>query len=165
MIFMHSCEDETSSVLNNDLIFPEAKEIKIPSYTYYSDTDQIYVHGDESFGSDIIDTLTSTPVLCWDSVMASQIVVGIFVQPIKVENGYISNTEDMVWIWHSGLNKGKDGKVIYTDGKKITDGNISFLSDPEPLTGSVRYYWGVWSWNASGVRITHSSRPLSFLVR
>ncbi len=161
-----ACENASEEpVLKSELIFPEAKEIKVPAYSYSSESGIINVYGDESFSSGIVDTLTSTPVLSWDSVMATQIVAAIFIQPIRVENGYISNTEDMVWIWHSGLEKGKDGKVAFMDGMKIANGDISNLSTPEPLLSSTRYYWGVWSWNASGVNITHASRPLTFYVK
>ncbi|MBN2613546.1 MAG: hypothetical protein JXB00_18465 [Bacteroidales bacterium] len=156
-----TCEDDNTLIQNNELIFKHASAIDVPVYTYLSGPDEIIVHGD----SGPVDTLTPMPVLRWDSVNVPYIVAAIFSQPIEIEGGVISNTSDIVWIWHSGLETGKDGYVEFTEGKQMINGDIQNLTAPASLTGPANYYWGVWGWNYPGTRILFSSRPLAFYIK
>ena len=166
MVFIFSaCENVSEEALNNELIFPEAHEIKIPSYDYQSITGDILVHGDEGYKINLVDTVTPAPVIKWDSVQTKLIVSAIFNQPIQVVNGRIENTNDIVWMWHSGLEDGKDGRVAFEEGRNISDGVLDNLSQPVPLATSHQYYWGVWSWDESGIRVRYSSRQMTFYVK
>lgn len=165
LIVFGSCEESSEQPFNKELIFPGAREVKVPLYVYQSEEREITVHGDEGFKNDIVDTLTSMPVLRWDSLETELIVAAIFRSPIQVLNGEISNTGDMVWIWHSGLDQGTDGMLAFTDGRSITDGNLNSLSQPQPLPAMQTFYWGVWSWDDSGIKIIYSSRQLTFYVK
>jgi hypothetical protein len=164
-IFFSNCEDISEETLNNELIFPEAHEIKVPSYVYQAVTGDVFVHGDEGFKNNIVDTITSTPQLRWDSVQTKLIVSAIFINRIQVTKGKIENTNDIIWIWHSGLDKGKDGRVTFEEGRSISDGVIENPGLPVPLPAAHQYYWGVWSWDESGIRVLYSSRQMTFYVK
>jgi|GEM_PF-2088023 len=165
VIIFSACENACEETLNNELIFPEAHEINVPSYVYQSITGDILVHGDEGYKFNLVDTLPATPVIGWDSVQTKLIISAIFSQPIQVVNGRIENLNKIVWIWHSGLENGKDGWVAFEEGRNISDGNLDNLSQPIPLTTSHQYYWGVWSWDESGIRVRYSSRQMTFYVK
>jgi hypothetical protein len=164
-IVFSACEDISEVTLNNELIFPEAHEIRVPSYVYQSLTGDILVHGDEGFENNIVDTITPTPILKWDSVQNRLIITAIFVNPVQITNGKLVNTNDIVWIWHSGLEDGKDGCVAFEEGRSISDGMIENLSQPIPLPALRQYYWGVWGWNESGIKVLYSSRQMTFYVK
>ena len=160
-----ACENEITPKLNNDLIFNFANEIKIPSYSYQSESGLINVLGDAGYAAGVIDTLTSAPELHWDSIQTTRIVAAIFSEPIQISGGIIVNTSDIVWIWHSGLESGRNGKVEFLEGRSINNSNIMNLTAPMPLIGNSIYYWGVWGWDASGVKILYSSRPICFYIK
>ena len=164
MIFS-ACENVSEETLNNELIFPEAHEIKVPSYVYQSIAGDILVHGDEGYKINLLDTVTPAPVIRWNSVQTKLIITAIFSQPIQVVNGRVVNSNEIVWIWHSGLENGKDGWVAFEEGRNISDGDLENLSQPTPLATSHQYYWGVWSWDESGVKVRYSSRQMTFYVK
>jgi hypothetical protein len=164
-VIFSTCEDTSEITLNNELIFPEAHEIKVPSYVYQSVNGDIMIHGDEANNGNTVDTVNSEPVIRWDSVQTGLIVAAIFDQPIHVVSGIIENKNDIVWIWHSGLEIGRDGQVVFEEGKSIPDGLLDNLSQPVPLPALHQYFWGVWSWDQSGIRVTYSSRQMTFYVK
>lgn len=164
-LFSTSCENEEIVKPNQDLIFPNAKEIKIPAYSYQSGPDNIFVQGDAGFITGIADTVTANPVLRWDSVQTTHIVAAIFKQPVLMINGAVTNTDDIVWIWHTGLGTGKNGHVEYIHGKSISNGDIYNETDLIHLVGPGNYYWGVWGWNNSGTVVAYSSRALVFFIK
>lgn len=164
-IIFSTCEELHEETLNNKLIFPEAREIKVPSYVYQSMTSEILVHGDEGFENNSVDTITSTPTMRWDSVQTKLIVSAIFIHPIQPAKGKIENTNDIIWIWHSGLEDGKDGWVTFEEGRSISGGVIENLGQPIPLPASHQYYWGVWSWDESGIKVQYSSKQMTFYVK
>lgn len=160
-----SCGKEPAPLSNSDLIFSNSLPLKIPSYTFTLGNTEYLVRGDTSFYSVVTDTLPSTPVLKWDSVNVNLIYAGIFDAPIHEENGNITNSGNLIWAWHSGMLKGKNGMVQYNDGKTINSDGTYNNSDPVPLANGITYYWGVWAWNNSGTQIWFSSRPLKFYVK
>jgi hypothetical protein len=166
-VVFHSCSEEESAVYNPDLLFTSAFEIRIPSYSYQDSLGNTYtVRGDTGYQSGITDTLNSTPDLIWDSMGIEILTAAIFNQPIQVEGGEISNTSDIIWQWHSGMLTGKEGAVQYSDGRNVihnTSDTIDYLNAPSALN-SGHYYWAVWGWNQSGVRIWYSSKQLEFYV-
>lgn len=158
----YACTEEESAVINEDLIFSNSFQIKIPSYTYFDgEGNSIFVRGDSSYLASYPDTLNSLPLLAWDSVGLKLINVAIFTSPIVVSNNEIVNFNDIIWEWHSGMNFGKEGYVQYLDGRDVINGEIG--EKVTPLEEST-YYWGVWAWNSNGRKILYSSRALEFYV-
>ncbi len=163
-VIIASCKEEEITLNNEDLIFSNSFQIKIPSYQYYDSTEKVYsVRGDTSFQSSYPDTLNDLPVIAWDSMGLRIITVAIFTSPIAATNNEIVNIEDIVWQWHSGMEFGEEGYVQFSDGKNVFEGTIDYENDPEPLQERM-YYWGIWAWNASGTRLLYSSRQLEFYV-
>ena len=160
---MNNCTEEESILDNEDLVFSNSIQVKIPAYRYSDNQgNDFYVRGDTSFQDVNIDTLNSTPVLAWDSTGMKILSVAIFLSPIIVANSEIVNIEDIVWKWDSGMNFGQDSYVQYSEGKSVINGETA--DDLSPLPDS-RYYWAVWAWNSEGNRILFSSRPLKFYVQ
>jgi hypothetical protein len=168
VLFYQGCEKEDNTVLNEELIFRNSYEIKIPPFKYaLLQGDTIYVRGDLSFNSDIIDTVPSTPVLSWEPVESEIVCAAIFKESIQSDNHLITNdTSDIVWIWHSGLSAGKNGLVKFEQGVSEID-PVKPESDlrAEPLNQGQIYYWAVWAWDNSGIEINFSSRELKFVVK
>jgi hypothetical protein len=161
-IFLSSCAEDDLELSNDELIFPNSYQIKIPAYQYSDEFDEVYfVRGDSGYNSDYPDTLNATPVLAWDSIGLSLMTVAIFNSPIIVRDDEIVNQENIVWKWHSGMNFGFEGYVQYVEGKNVINGEES--EDVTPLAES-HYYWGVWAWSSNGKRILYSSRTLEFYV-
>lgn len=167
LICFYGCDENGETVFNEDLIFKNSYEITVPPFSYsLIPGDSVYVRGDLSFDSEIIDTVPSTPVLAWDSTNSNIICAAIFKDKILVENNSIINdTSDIVWIWHSGLSKGSNGLVRFEDGiRKMNITQDDTLQNPDTLIKGQIYYWGVWAWNNSGIKINFSSRELRFIV-
>ncbi len=166
IFLLPQCNDD-DIILNEDLVFGYSFEIKIPSYKYVTaEGDSIFIRGDLSFNSDIIDTVTSTPTLSWERVESEIVCAAIFKNKINVKNGTIVNdTSDIVWIWNSGLLKGENGLVKFEQGKKsINTDSPESVNNPDPLEQGEVYYWAVWAWDNSGIEIRFSSRELRFFV-
>lgn len=168
MLFYAGCERDDNTVFNEYLVFQNSYEIEVPPYWYYTDSgDSVFVRGDQSYNSGTIDTLTSTPVLAWDSVESKLLCAAIFKESIKIENYNITNdTSEIVWIWHSGLPEGVNGLVEFDQGiGKMNLSESEQLIKPDSLEQGHIYFWCVWGWNASGTKINFSSRELRFIVR
>ena len=74
----------------------------------------------------------------------------------------INNAEDIVWQWHSGM-EGAEGWIQYTNGKNVINDTIDYHHVADSLDEG-HYYWAVWGWGGSGVRVWYSSRELEFYV-
>jgi hypothetical protein len=110
------------------------------------------------------------PLLKWDSIGINIITAAIFKRHIDVSGYDIRNPGDMVWQWHSGMqtdsNISREGYVQYLDGRNVihsTTDTIDYNNPARPLDVG-HYYWAVWGWNRSGIRIWYSSKQLEFYV-
>jgi hypothetical protein len=165
IVFIISCTREEILPENEDLIFVNSYRIKIPSYTFQDAEGKEYtVRGDTSFHSAFPDTVNSMPVLKWDSMGIRVITAAIFNSIILVEGDQIVNTEDIVWQWHSGsMMDGEEGFVKYSDGRLVIHDSIDYENTTDSLDEGL-YYWAIWGWGESGIRIWYSSRELKFYV-
>ena len=159
-----SCSENDNEGLNNeDLIISSSYPIKISAYSY---TDSLgsafYVQGDTSFTL-TPDSLNNQPTLAWDSIYANLVSAAIFTSPIDVSGGEIMNTSDIIWQWHSGMEFEKINRIQYSEGKNVKNGVIINRNRATPLSEG-HYYWAVWGWNNSGIRILYSSRQREFYV-
>jgi hypothetical protein len=161
-----ACSEEESALLNEDLLFTNAFQIKVPGYQYNVEGTTYTVRGDTSYLSSVTDTLNSMPVFRWDSMDINILTVAIFTNSIDVRDNEIKNTEDIIWQWHSGMENGKEGYVQYSDGRNVLHGTMDTIDYQHPATplDAGLYYWAVWGWNQSGIRIWYSSRELKFYV-
>lgn len=162
-----SCSNEEAILENDDLIFTNSYPIRIPSYEYTDVNSGIVykIKGDSSYYS-LPDTFSSNPEFRWTDYGIKILSVAIFTNPIQVSHGEISNTEDIIWQWHTGMDSEKNDTtqwIQYNAGKPVVNGEINYNMEVSPLQPS-SYYWAGWGWNSSGTRIILSSRALEFYV-
>jgi len=164
-MFFWSCTPENVIFENEDLVFINSYQIKIPSYNFQdTEGNEYLMRGDTSYLSTYPDTVNSVPVLEWDSMGIRIITTAIFTDHILVVGNQIVNTEDIVWQWHSGDTlSGIEGSVQYSDGWNVINGNIDYENPADSLDEG-HYYWAVWGWGGSGTRVWYSSRELEFYV-
>ncbi len=164
-MFFWSCTPENVIFENEDLVFINSYQIKIPSYNFQDTEGNVYLmRGDTSYLSAYPDTVNSGPVLEWDSMGIRIITAAIFTDHILVVGSQIVNTEDIVWQWHSGDDmSGEEGQVQYFEGRSVINDGIDYGNSPDSLDEG-HYYWAVWGWGESGTRVWYSSRELEFYV-
>ncbi len=161
--FLYNCESEEEPLGNDELIFRESFPIEINSYDYIGANGKIYrVHGDSEQGQ-TPDTVDDAPVIGWNSATSGLVSAGIFDAPVRVSGGEIVNTDNLVWQWHSGMNIDSVGYVQFSEGRNVINGVIDYQNNPTVLAEG-NYYWAIWSWSSSGVRILFSSREKEFYV-
>lgn len=160
-------ENEPVSVYNFELVFPEALEVNILSYTY---TDKISGEIFQVKGDTITDTLNKLPVFQWETFSTGIYSVAVSNAPISVRNGTMINPETIVWQWHNTMSAkeiSKDGlnafSVAYEDGRTVFNKKISYDTQPLPLESGL-YFWMVWGWDKTGKKVLFSSKQKSFFV-
>ncbi len=104
------------------------------------------------------------PHFSWKSSGNTMVFLGLFTKSISIKGKNISNVNDIVWAWHSGLGKGRAGDVEFLEGVDVLNGELITDRPPSPLFNGQMYYWAVWAWNEEGIEITHSSNEFYFLV-
>ena len=164
MITVLSCNTDNQILNNTDLIFTNSYRLPVPSYSYFdTDSAEYTVSGDTNYFSALPDTFDHNPVFRWDTFNIKIMCCAIFLKPIHVNNGIITNPEDMIWQWHSGMEKGHIGNVQYSEGKSVINDTIDYVNDASPLKTN-DYFWGVWGWNRAGTDVIYSSREMRFYV-
>jgi hypothetical protein len=163
VLFLACTEDNTLTINNEDLIFNNSYPIEIPAYNYTDSLGTIYyVQGDTNYIL-LPDTLNSLPTLAWDSILFELVSVAIFTNHVQISGGEITNSSDIVWQWHSGMEFEKINRIKYSEGKSVINGEIIYGNPATPLIEG-NYYWAVWGWNNSGIRVLYSSRQREFYV-
>jgi hypothetical protein len=97
------------------------------------------------------DGSASTPGFSWIATGYRHVVCAVFSSPIHVKENQITNADDVVWIWHSGLGTGREGNIRYGDGRP----HPASSDAPAPLGLGV-YYWGVWALDDAGHAVASS---------
>jgi hypothetical protein len=91
----------------------------------------------------------SAPAFSWAATGEKHVVCAIFDERIQLDQNHVSNTDRVVWLWHSGLGSGREGNLLYSHGVAADNGA------PEPLLpGS--YYWAVWAMDLDGFPVASS---------
>jgi len=104
---------------------------------------------------------TQEPSFVWASSGAHMTMVVVWRQPPTVGLTEITNTDDIHWLWHSGLNTGGAGYAQYSDGRSLQGGDITKTMPPKPLEVGRSYYWAAWEWDDAGEKI-YASSPLGY---
>ena len=103
---------------------------------------------------------TPTPSFAWRSTGSKYMRIGIFQQKIDLDDRTIANPIDAVWTWHSGLARGREGNVSFSDGADVRNGIILGASTPLP---SGDYFIALWGYNDNHDLI-YSSQEYRYLV-
>jgi len=108
--------------------------------------------------------LSQVPSFEWASSGAHLTMVMIWSQPPVVGLSEITSTENIYWLWHSGLGTGGTGYAQFDDGRSLQGDDITNTSPPQPFEKGRSYYWAVWEWDADGKEIYASSSLNYFRV-
>lgn len=86
------------------------------------------------------------PAFSWPATEEKHVACAVFSERIQVSHDEISNPGSVVWIWHSGLGRGREGNVLFEHG--VSDPNS--LAAAAPLAPGKTYYWAVWALDLAG---------------
>ncbi len=99
------------------------------------------------------------PSFSWPATGSKHVVCAVFSERIQVKNNKITNTDQIVWLWHSGLPRGREGNVRFVDG--IDPKTEKPPTKPLPPG---KYYWGVWALTDRG-KVMYSTLEYQFEIK
>ena len=71
-------------------------------------------------------------------------VITIFSSKIDLKDNRIANPQDAVWTWNTGMGRGRDGNISFSDGRDMRNGEIQKTATPlSPGT----YYIAAWAYD------------------
>jgi len=124
---------------------------------YYSETQNILFFNTWEIALEITPNV-SQPSFAWQATGLKYIVITVFNSKIDLKNNQIANTEDAVWTWNTGIGKGREGNVAFSDGQDIRNGIIQETVTPlSPGT----YYIAAWGYD-DNYNLTRSSIEYKF---
>jgi len=127
---------------------------------YYTETQNLIFYGTYEIGLEIAPN-TSQPSFAWEATGLKYVVITIFKSKIDLKENQISNTKDAVWTWNTGMGRGREGNVSFSDGRDVRDGNIQETVSPlDPGT----YYIAAWGYD-DNYNLTRSSREIKYEYR
>lgn len=93
----------------------------------------------------------ANPSFSWPAVGVRHVVCAVFSAHLGVSGELISNPQDLRWVWHTGLGRGRDGNILFEDGAGDADGR----TPAAPLAPGT-YYWAVWAFDDAGAPVASS---------
>ena len=109
-------------------------------------------------------TSNDRPYFSWNMLSTKLVAMGVFDQRIEVSGNEITNREDVVFYWDSGMSTGRVGSIIFDDGRLYSDGNLIEITEDSTLDKGRTYFWAIWSWDEEGIYIQNSSREGYFTI-
>ncbi len=162
---LFSCQEKIEDIRNNVLIFPNSYQINVPPYNYQDSLGrEFWIQGDTVLYEWGTDTINNAPTFKWDSIGLDILTVVISKAHLETYNNTITNTGDIIWQWHTGMDEGKEGLVKFSHGKNVINNTIQYDTPVSALDNGKTYYWGIWAWNFPGNKIIFSSQQLEFYV-
>jgi hypothetical protein len=80
-----------------------------------------------------------------------RVFAAVFSAPPVVIGQSVSNTDEGVWWWSTGLSRttgqGRDGSVRWGEGRGFSNGQPADVPAPAPAPGAWHYF-AVWAWDA-----------------
>jgi hypothetical protein len=116
--------------------------------------------GSPEFGS----TTDSVPSFTWKATGQKLVFLAIFNDNIDIKDNRIQNLNNIIWGWHSGFGRGREGFVQFSDGRDFSNGKFLEGQAPTPLHSDSSYVWAVWAWDDEGLAIEYSSEEMFFTV-
>lgn len=145
-------------------VFPGSSLITVKPYEYHVDDVLYQFRGSELSDIDDLDIFPPTPLLRWEPTGASLVAAAIFDDRIIANDVGIFNVNNIVWMWHSGLNTSLEGSISYSEGRSVINGNLLPANETQPLVSGKTYFWVVWAWDESGTEVKRSTQELGFIV-
>jgi hypothetical protein len=89
-----------------------------------------------------------SPDFSWPATNHKHVACAVFHKRISVKQNKITNIDDVVWIWHSGLGQGRDGNVEWLQGASDPEGN-----PPPTALADGTWFWAVWALSDEGLPV------------
>ena len=126
---------------------------------YYPQIQNLIFYGTWELPLEITPNV-SNPSFAWDATGLKYVVVTIFKAKIDLKGNEIANPEDAVWTWNTGLGKGREGNISFSDGRDMVNGEIQKTSTPSPLPSGT-YYIAAWGYD-DYYNLTYSSKEYQY---
>ena len=110
---------------------------------YYTRTQNIVFYGTRAMSLEITPDVAE-PSIAWDATGLKYVVITVLKSRIDLKNNRIANTEDAVWSWNSGMGRGREGNVSFSDGRDMRNGEAQETVSPLP-PGT--YYVAAWGYD------------------
>jgi len=134
----------------------DVDELGAPDW-YYPETQNIIFYGTREMTLEITSDAPN-PAFAWQAIGMKYVVITIFESKIDLKDNQVANTEDAVWTWNTGMGRGREGNVSFSDGRDVKYGEIQ---DTVTLLSPGTYFLAAWSYD-SKYRLTHSSEEYKY---
>ena len=124
---------------------------------YYPETQNILFHGTWKLTLEITPNVAQ-PSFAWKTTGLKYVTITIFSSKIDLKDNRIVNSDDAVWSWNTGLGKGREGNVSFSDGRDMRYGEIQ--DTVSPLSPGV-YYIAAWAYD-EGYNLDRSSEEYQY---
>ena len=114
---------------------------------------------------------TNEPIIKYKNTIENKyIMVSIWNNKPKVQASKVTNSKEMVWYWHTGMDNSGIGYVEYLKGANPINGIVNTgiyneNNSVKPLLSGKTYYLVIWEWDVNGQEIISSSVNSIFHVR
>lgn len=120
----------------------ETEESKSGNY-YYPNVQNLIFFGTFEIVLEITPNV-SQPSFAWNATGLKHVIITIFKSKIDLKDNQIANINDAIWTWNTGMGRGREGNISYSDGRDMRNGKI--LETVTPLTPGV-YYIASWAYD------------------
>ena len=145
-LFLHGCGGEME----------EGAEMRYDDY--YTELQNLVFYGTYEISLEITPNV-SQPAFAWRTTGLKYVVITIFDSKIDIKAGQIANPQDAVWTWNTGLGRGREGNVSFSDGADVRNGEIQ--NTTTPLRAGI-YYIAAWGYDEN-YTLTHSSKEYQYI--
>ena len=89
---------------------------------------------------------TPEPLFAWNSTGMKYVILTVFRSRIDVKDNQIANPEEAIWTWNTGMGRGREGNVSFSDGRNAINGEIQ--NTVTPLVPGT-YFVAAWAYDSS----------------
>ena len=112
---------------------------------YYPEIQNVLFYGRGGLSLEITPNVDQ-PSIAWRATGLKYVVVTIFKSKIDLKGDQIANPQDAIWTWNTGLGRGREGNIGFSDGVDMSNG--AFLTTTTPLSPET-YYIAAWAYDSN----------------
>ena len=125
---------------------------------YYTELQNLVFYGTWEIPLEITPNV-SQPAIAWNTTGLKYVVITIFDSKVDIKAERIANPQDAVWTWNTGLGRGREGNISFSDGFDMRNGEIQ--NTTTPLRAGI-YYIAAWGYDEN-YRLTRSSKEYQYV--
>jgi len=125
---------------------------------YYTELQNLVFYGTWEIPLEITPNV-SQPAIAWNTTGLKYVVITIFDSKVDIKAGRIANPQDAVWTWNTGLGRGREGNISFSDGFDMRNGEIQ--STTTPLRAGI-YYIAAWGYDEN-YKLIRSSKEYQYV--